>query len=154
MKLAEALVQVKDLKGKVADLNRRIQNDAVFDQVDEGQEVPDTSLLIEELITLTRNLGGLKTRVARTNAQYGLVDKINEMAQLRSLVAQLEGLTNHKQSTTKLRRIDFGEPHVKMQVHATYNVEEVASRVEEMRNRIRKLDLELQRLNWEVDLVD
>lgn len=154
MKIAEALVQAKDIKGKVADLTRRIQADALFEQVEEGQEVPDISLLIEELITLTRNLGNLKSRIARTNAQRGLVDKINEMAQLRSLVAQLDSLSNNKQSTTKLRRIDFGEPHVKMNFVATYNVEEVSNCLEEMRSRIRALDLELQRLNWEVDLVD
>jgi len=154
MKIAEALVQVKDLKGKVAELTRRIQTDALFEQLDEGQEVPDISLLIEELVTLTRNLGNLKTRIARTNAQRGLVDKINEMAQLRSLVAQLDSLTNNKQSATKLRRIDYGEPHVKMTIVATYNVDEVSSSLDEMRSRIRALDLELQRLNWEVDLVD
>lgn len=154
MKLAEALVQVKDLKGKVAELNRKIQNDALFEQVDKGQAIPDISLLIDELVRLARNLGELKTRVARTNAQHGLVDKINEMAQLRSLVAQLEGLSEQKQSRTQLRRIDYGEPHVKVQVHATYNVDELASQVVDMRSRIRKLDLELQRLNWEVDLVD
>ena len=82
------------------------------------------------------------------------VDKIHEMEQLRSLVSQLEGLAHQKQSTVSLRGGGYDGSPVKIEMVATYNVENLSVKLDDIRKRLRELDLALQRMNWEVSLVD
>lgn len=154
MKLAEALVRIKDLKGKVAELSRVLQTDMFFEKIDDMQEVPSTEGVLVELEKVTETLADLKTRIAKTNAQHGLVDKINEMEQLRSLISQLDMLARQKQRVVNLRRVDYEGPAIQIATLATYDVAALAEKVQSFRSRVRELDLELQRLNWEVDLVE
>lgn len=150
MKIAEALVSIKDLKGKVAELQRNIQSDSTFEKLDENTAVPFIEEDIVELLRLTKELGELKSRVAVTNATHGITRKINEMEQLRSNISQLEGLTRVKQSHTRLQRyLDRAD---KVEVVATFDVESMKNKVEAMRKRVRELDLELQKLNWQIDV--
>lgn len=154
MKIAEALVKVKDLKGKVAELTRQIVTDSRFEQVEEGSEIPSVEPLIVDLLEVTEALSVLKTRITMTNATFGLTAKINEMERLRSLVSSLESLANHKQKIVQLRTIGYSDATAKLPTYATYDVEHLKVSLTEHRTRIRELDLELQRRNWEVDLVD
>lgn len=154
MKIAEALVQIKDLKGKVGELGRNFQMDALFEQVEELQEVPSSEEKIEEYLRLSQELGKLKARVAVTNAKHGLTYKITEMEQLRGTIAQLEVLARHKQETVRLSRAMYGEQQSKIRVVATFNVEALAEKLTAARKRLRELDLELQKTNWQVDLVE
>ncbi|KKM62750.1 hypothetical protein LCGC14_1518470 [marine sediment metagenome] len=154
MKLAEALVRIKDLKGKSAELQRVTYEDATFDIVDEDIEVPSIEESLTTLVTVSRETASLKSRIARTNATHGLTDKLHEMEHLRSLVSKLEPLTRNKQIVVNLRHINYNDTATKIPTHATYDVEAWTKKLNEYRDKIRQIDLDLQRLNWEVDLVD
>lgn len=154
MKLAEALVRVKDLKGKFAELQQVVYSDATFEVVDPDMEIPSIEDQLNELVSVSEEIASMKSRITRTNAERGLSIKIHTMEHLRSCVSKLEDLTRHKQIRVNLRSIDYNSPAIKLATHATYNVAKWTETVNGYRARIRELDLELQRLNWEVDLVD
>jgi len=154
MKIAEALTQIKDLKGKVAKLTRHASYNGAFEVLDESQEVPSIEETLVELEDSATALSNLKTRVTKTNAANGLTDKINEMERLRSLVSNLDNLTLTKQDTVSLRHISYDQPPAPVHTFATYDVEALTNKVDTFRARIREIDLELQRRNWEVDLAN
>jgi len=152
MKIAEALVHIKDMKGKLAELNREIMEEQTFEQVDASMEIPSVEQQLKDFVSLTKELASFKTRITKTNSKHGLTDKIHKMEALRSMVSRLEQLCRNKQVTVTLRRIDYEGPAVSISTHATYNVEQLTKEVNGARDQIRVLDLELQRLNWEIDL--
>ena len=151
MKLAEALTKIKDLKGKVASLNLQINSDSTFQKLDELTEVPSVEGLLTELTEVLAELRSLKTKVDTANVKSGLADKIHEMEQLRYAIKTLEGLSRLKQETRSLTRLDYGTPPVPVTTVATFNVANLNSQLEVYRRRVRELDLELQRLNWQID---
>lgn len=154
MKIAEALVRIKDLKGKFAELEKSFYNNTTFDLLDSEMEAPDLTPAIDDIIEVSENISKLKARVALTNVTHGLHNKIHEMEHLRSVVKRLGELTREKQSQVMLRTLNYGEATVKVTTVATYDVEKLIERVQGFRDRIREIDLELQRLNWEIDLVE
>ena len=81
-----------------------------------------------------------------------MLDKINEMESLRSIISRLESLTSNKQDKVELKRVEYDSPPVSIHVLATYNVAGLTSELDAYRKRIRELDLELQQLNWQIDL--
>jgi len=153
MKLAEALIRIKDLKGKAAELNRVVYTDTVFERIDAEEEIPSIEDSLEEFVSVSGEIASLKSRIARTNASNGAADKIHEMESLRSVVSKLEDLSHNKQSRTILKSVTYGDPPVKITTHATYDVEAWTNRLKEFRSRIREIDVALQTLNWEVELV-
>ena len=154
MKIAEALVRMKDVKGKIAETQRTIQMDALFKKVDESQVIPNIEGVILSLGSLAQELSTLKTRVAKTNAKHGLVEKIYEMDKLKYMVSALESHAKSKQETTSLEYVSYGDKPVPLTTYATFDVSELAAKVEGMKTRIREVDMELQKLNWQIDLED
>lgn len=154
MKVAEALAQVKDLKGKISDVQSRIHSNYVFKKVTELQEIPSINDLLDEFERLNNALRKLKTRIAKTNVEAGLSARLHEMEMLRYWVKGVEILENVKQETITLERVDYEGPAQPFTTYATYNVADLAAQLEEARLRIRKLDMELQQLNWSTDLVE
>lgn len=154
MKLAEALVRIKDIKGRINELTREASADSSFEQVEELSEVPSIEPVLEGLRLTIQTLSDLKVRIARTNVEHGLVEKIKEMEMLRSLISTLDPLARQKQKVVQLRRIDYEGPAQAMTTFATYNVATLTEELIVHRQRVRELDLELQRLNWQVELVD
>ena len=154
MKIAEALAQVKDLKGKISDVQTRILTNYVFKKVTELQDIPSITDLLEEFERLNNDLRKLKTRIAKTNVLNDLSSRIHGMEMLRYWVKGLESLENVKQEQITLERVDYEGPAQPFTTYATYNVADLAAQLEEARVRIRKLDMELQQLNWSTDLVE
>jgi len=154
MKIAEALVKIKDLKGKFAELTRVIYSDTTFELLDPKMEVPSIETQLGEMVSVSEEIARIKSCVAATNAKSGLTSKIHTMEHLRSCVSKMEELTHKKQSQIVLRTIDYGQPAMKIETRATYDVTAWTETINGFRTRIRELDLELQHLNWEVDLVE
>ena len=152
MKVAEALAQVKDLKGKISDVQTQIHTNYVFKKVTDLQEVPSINDLLDEFEQLNDALRKLKTRIAKTNVVNGLSTRLHEMEMLRYWVKGLEVLQHVKQETISLERVDYDGPAQPFTTYATFNVADLAAQLEEARLRIRKLDMELQQLNWSTDL--
>lgn len=153
MKIAEALVRIKDLKGRCAELQRIIASDSKFDLIDD-MEVPSIQNEINEFEKLSREISNLKTQITKTNSEHGLTQMIHDMEHFRSCVSKFEPLTRNKQHSVELRTVGFGETAQKIHTHATYDVEVMKDTVDIYRENVRKLDLKLQRLNWEIDLVE
>src|SRR5271157_1113787 len=154
MKIAEALVRIKDIKGKLANIMVDINRDAFYEQIDANAQVPTVEVLIDDFCLITQELANIKTRITKTNTNNGLTLKIYRMEALRSMIKQLENLTKAKQKVVRMQRIDYEGPASMISTFATFNVEELGREVESYREEIRTLDLELQRLNWEIDLED
>lgn len=150
MKLAEALTKVKDLKGKVSELQSQLQLDALFEVVDTSSPVPSLTETISELTQVLESLRQLKTKIDAANVKHGLADKIHEMEQLRYAVKALDELTKHKQEVKRIDR--YSQAQSVILTVATYNVSELTEQVGGMRDRIRQLDLDLQKSNWQVDV--
>jgi len=154
MKIAEALANIKDLKGKFSELQRHISSNAVFDLVDPDMEIPNIEDTLNEIVEVSSAISKLKCRIARTNAASGSINKIHTMEHLRSCISSLEHLTHNQQVSARFHNINYSESSVKLVSHATYNVEQCTEKLNLFRKQLRELDLELQRLNWEVDLVE
>ena len=154
MKIAEGLARVKDLKGLISGTLEDLRGEMTVQVLDEAEDVPQNDVKIESLTALSGELSALKDRIARTNARHGLSAKIHEMESCKYLVKALDPLSKQKQSTTTLYRAGFGEPADKVKVVATYKVDEVSDQVLGLRKKIRDLDMELQKLNWQLDLED
>ena len=154
MKIAEGLMKIKDLKGKAAELQRSALSETLYDVLDEDEPTPSIEETLSDLVAVTNELSSLKTRIAKTNAAHGLTDKIHEMEQLRGLVSGLDGLARHKQTQVTMKSFSYDSAATKVRTVATYDVAAWTDRVNGYRDRIRELDADLQRSNWEIDLVD
>lgn len=154
MKIAQALSQIKDLKGKVNTLSSRIVSGRTFRRLVESQEVPSIEPLLDEYVRLNKELRTLKSRLVKTNVKHGLHKKIHEMEMLRSIVSSLNHLTEVEQERIDLERIDYDGPAQTLTTYATFSVSEMAAGLDENRARIRELDMELQQANWVIDLED
>ena len=139
MKIAEALIRIKDMKGKLSELDRKIKTDQTFEQIDSSMAMPNIKEFIIELVDLSNELACVKTNITKTNSKHGLTDKINEMETLRSVISRLEGLTYTKQDRVELKRVDYDSPPVPVHILATYNVEGLASELDAYKARIREL---------------
>lgn len=154
MKIAEALIHIKDIKGKLSTLQEEIHSDSSFELLNENDTIPSIEDKISLLQHLSVELASFKTRITKTNAKNGLTDKINKMEALRSIQAQLNGLTRNKQKTTVMRHIDYNDPAMPVTVFSTFNVSNLSKNLDLIQEEIRNLDLELQKLNWTIDIED
>lgn len=154
MKVAEALAQVKDVKGKIRDIQNKISREAYFRKLIDEQEVPSSEELINEFKDFSIVLSTLKDRIAKTNVESGLILKIHEMERLRYVIAALDNFADAKKETITLERIDYDMPAKPFTTYATFDVDVMAAYVEDSRIRLRKLDMEVQQLNWTIDLVE
>jgi len=152
MKLAEALIKIKDIKGKLSEVQRKISTDAMFKKVDDNQEIPCVEKDIGTLYDLSEQLASFKARIAKTNAIRGLAGKIYEMDELKFLISTLEPYSTCKQTRIDLEYVGMGDRPIPIRTYATYDVEKLAKNVQQMRDNLRSIDIELQKLNWEVDL--
>jgi hypothetical protein len=150
MKLAEALTKIKDLKGKVANLQSTLLTDATFQVVEDDQEVPSVENELRELEEVLGELRSLKSKIDVANVINGLVDKIHQMEQLKMTIKSLEPLSRIKQEV-KTRDAYSSTPTI-THTKATFNVESLKNVLDNHRRRVRELDLELQQLNWTVEV--
>lgn len=152
MKLAEALTQIKDLKGKVAALTIEIQTENTFQRIDEEDVAPSIEDKFEELSNTLLAMRELKTRIDQANVEGGLADKIHEMEQLRYHIKALEPISKTKQEQKSLLHSYGDSAATRIITVATFDVAKLNERLNTCRARLRELDLELQRLNWEVEV--
>jgi hypothetical protein len=152
MKIAEALIKIKEVKGKLASLLVDISSEQYYEQLDVNEPIPNVDPLISDYCTISQQLADYKARINKTNIRHGLAQKIYRMEALRSTIKQFEGMTRAKQKTVRLHRVDYEGPATQLVTYTTYNVEELAARIDKARAEIREIDLDLQRQNWQLDL--
>ena len=154
MKLAEALTQQKDLKGKIAKAQTKLHQKLTVLKLTPDVPVPDNDALIKEITELSEKLANLKNRIAASNVKHGLAGKIYQLQEAEFLVTMLEPLTTTEQKTVEFHGGGYGQQQEKVDVHATFDVAKAKELHATQQKRLRELDLELQKQNWLIDLVE
>ncbi len=152
MKLAEALALRADATRRVEQLRSRITGNARYQEGEPPAE--DAAALLVEADEVLVELQSLIRRVNRTNAAtpFGegtLTDAIarRDILRLRhsvltSAADAAAGRGGMRQLRSELRSI------------SALPVAELRSRADDVARDLRALDVEIQRVNWEVDLLD
>ena len=152
MKLAEALLQRKELLTKVNQLGIRMLQDALVQEGDEPAENP--AELLEEQQSAIEELEALITRINKTNMTnkiergITIADAIvkRDMLNLRrNALDQLANQAKITQSRATKSEIKFV---------ATVDVREIRTECDAVSKQIRELDAEIQAANWNVALVE
>lgn len=149
MKIAEALRQIKNLKGKLSRAWALVENNSYFV---EGKEKPefDVKELLPEIERLTNELRNMKLRVQRTNLQVevgkeSLAGAIIRLGDLRGEVAKREQIFRARPDNKFLHEeeVIYGS--------AVPEQEQVKT-IEEVGLRIEQLDNSIQKANWQFDV--
>lgn len=150
MKLAEALVLRADLQKRIAQMRKRLENNAWVQEGDQPAEEPDA--LVKELAALTGQLEVLMTRINLTNARPG-----PDGVTVTSLLARRDCLSNYveamrdflNEASSTPSRATRGE----IRILPTVNIKEYRKKVDELSKELRELDMRIQQLNWTTELI-
>ena len=151
MKLAEALQERADLNRKIAQLNTRVNNNAMAQEGETPLEDPQA--LLRELDGAIARLEALMAAINRTNSQT-MIDGVTltqMIARKDCLNIRLDAYRNlayHASQTTQRAK------GTEIKVLPTVNVAGLQKQVDTMAKELRRLDNRLQETNWQVDLIE
>jgi len=151
MKLAEALVERKNLKDEIQTLRRRLQRVAKVQEGDKPVEDPKT--LLQAIGTKLTDFEGLIIRINRTNMTARLADGrtlMEAIAERDMLLLQRSALEELVEAATATRD-RFSRQEIRYL--PTVDVAQVQGRADQAAKRFRQLDAEIQALNWGTELV-
>ena len=152
MKLAEALLERKELKTKIENLRARAVQNALVQEGDTPAEVPVE--LLREMDAAVEQLGVLIRRINATNNVTRLADGTTvsdaivqrDMLELRRLA--LDVVLNK----AAVRQDRYSRTEIKFV--ATVDVAELRREVDAVAQARRELDTQIQAINWTADLVE
>jgi len=145
MKLAEALMARKDLVAKINKIKELIKNNLVTRK--DFQLPIDMTAQFLQYRELQGELEILNKKIDKTNAQY-LTDKLNELRILDSKIAfYKECNTALMSSETSWRYNDD------ITLQRNYDLNVLNSWLEQCEAMRRKIDREIQKTNWETELI-
>jgi hypothetical protein len=153
MKLAEALMTRADLQRRIEQVRSRIAANARYQEGEEPQE--DAAALVAEVSEALDRVEELVVAVNLTNATVRLADgrtmtaALARRETLRTRHAVLSGAADaaqgqgggYRQMRSELRQI------------SALPVVELRRRADDVARELRELDVEIQRTNWEADLL-
>ncbi len=150
MKLAEALQERADLQKRIAQLSRRLENNARVQQGEKPAEDPVE--LLRELDECIERLEYLIAAINRTNSVT-----ISEGESLSTLIARrdcmrkkISILQNFLQEASDLTARSY---RTEIIVKSTVPVHELRKKVDLLSRDLRTLDLRIQQQNWLSDLI-
>lgn len=151
MKLAEALSLRAEMKTKIGQLALRLNQNAKVQEGEKPAENPYT--LIEELENVSGEMEKLIKNINYTNCMtvengVSLTDMIAEKDVLKKEIAVIR--TFLSRSGEVIDRYSNKE----IKVHSTVDVAELQKKVDSMSKQLRELDMNIQRINWTVDLIE
>lgn len=151
MKLAEALSLRAEMKTKIGQLALRLNQNAKVQEGEKPAENPYT--LIEELESVSGEMEKLIKDINYTNCMtvengVSLTDMIAEKDVLKKKIAVIR--TFLARSGEVIDRYSNKE----IKVHSTVDVAELQKKVDSMSKQLRELDMNIQRINWTVDLIE
>ena len=155
MKLAEALALRSDTTRKVAHLRERIVDNA---RHQEG-EVPaeDAAVLLEELTSTLSELERLMRAINRTNAQaiLGNGTVTDALAHRDVLLLRHSAVNAAADAASGREERGYGRQLRSELVYvAAVPVTELRAIADDLAREIREVDTQIQRTNWEVDLIE
>ncbi len=151
MKLAEALILRADLQKKIEQLRTRLNNNAKVQENDFPSE--DPKALMEELNECISQLTILIKRINRTNS----VSYVNNIS-LSDMIAERDTLTLKASILRNFieiagRKVELYS-NKEIRILSTVDVPSLQKEIDILSKEIRETDMELQKANWNTDLVD
>lgn len=155
MKLAEALAARADTQRRVQQLQRRIANNARYQEGEPPTE--DASVLLAEAVEACAELEELIRRINRTNANTPLgTGTVTDALARRDVLRLRHGLLTTaadaaagKDSQGYGRQLRSELPYI-----SALDVRELREQADQVAREIREVDLAVQRVNWEAELAD
>ncbi|MCM1315692.1 MAG: DIP1984 family protein [Prevotella sp.] len=151
MKLAEALALRAEMKTKIGQLAVRLNQNAKVQEGEKPAENPYT--LIAELDSVSDEMAKLIKNINYTNCitvenGISLTDMIAEKDVLKKKISVMRAFISR--SGEVIDRYSNKE----IKVHSTVDVAELQKKVDTMSKQLRELDVNIQRINWTVDLIE
>ena len=145
MKLAEALNERADLQKKIASIRERLAHNVLVQEGDMPAESPDE--LFKQLDSLIKRFALLVSTINKFNLDVGLT----ELLATRDAAILHHSVLSAVLQTLNHRNERYGRNEIKFV--KTISVAETQDRVDELAKQIRELNNEIQRINWEKDIV-
>jgi len=149
MKLAEALSIRKDLQTRIEQLKVRLNNNLKVQEGDEPVEDPES--ILKEMDKAFSQLQTLIYRINQTNLSVGADGK-----SLTQLIAERDVLSQR----TKILREAFNAAsstsdrysRTEIKTVATLDAKKLGKEADQLSEKLRKLDMQIQAINFSVDL--
>jgi len=149
MKLAEALSIRKDLQTRIEQLKVRLNNNLKVQEGDEPVEDPES--ILKEMDKAFSQLQTLIYRINLTNLSVGADGK-----NLTQLIAERDVLSQR----TKILREAFNAAsstsdrysRTEIKTVATLDAKKLGKEADQLSEKLRKLDMQIQAINFSVDL--
>ena len=150
MKLAEALQARADLNRRIAQLNSRLQNNALTQEGEAPAE--DPAELLQQLDDCLAQLEDLMARINLTNCQTTTPD-----GTLTQLLARRDCLHLRLQCWRALAdaasQTAHRATHSEIKVHSTVEVRALQKQIDAAAARLRQTDAAIQAANWTTELL-
>lgn len=151
MKLAEALALRAEMKTKIGQLAIRLNQNAKVQEGEKPAENPYT--LIKELDSVSDEMARLIKSINYTNCMtvengVSLTDMIAEKDVLK------EKITVMKNFLSNAGAVVNRYSNTEIKIHSTVDVAELQKDVDAMSKHLRELDMNIQRINWTIDLIE
>ena len=151
MKLAEALILRADLQKRIEQLRIRLNNNAKVQENDTPAENPET--LLNELDECVNQLTILIKKINKTNCNSS-----SGNTTLSDLIAERDTLTLKAGILRNFieiagRKVELYS-NKEIKILSTVNVSVLQKNLDELSKKIRETDTELQKANWNIDLIE
>jgi hypothetical protein len=157
MKLAEALIERKAAKDKIARLRERITQNAKVQEGDTPHEDPRE--LLRELDAAQQELRALTVRINATNIQTALAD--DARATLMEAIADRDALALKRAALQQVvgaaavtREHGFAITRSEIKFRATVDVAAMQKEIDALAKEYRELDARIQARNFETELIE
>lgn len=150
MKLAEALIERKELQSRLSRLNQRLQANALVQEGDVPSE--DPKVLIKDVETTIDELTTLVDRINKTNGVVIVDGKtLSEMITKRDFMVKRISIMREflQKASNKIERYSRNE----IMITATVDVKPYQEIVDKLSYEARMLDAKIQYTNWNTELI-
>lgn len=155
MKLGEALAARADAARRVQQLRARIVDNARYQEGESPAE--DASQLLSEVYAALDELESLIRRINRTNSATPLGQgTITDALARRDVLRQRHSMTTAAADAAAGRDQRGMGRYMRSELLmlSALPVAELRTNADELARQLRELDMQIQRSNWEVDLLD
>ena len=148
MKLAEALIERKSLKGRIDQIIQRMKENVVFLEGNTHDE--DFAELEKTYESMLARFESIANRINNTNNktmlndQYTIAEAITKRDCIKSKIAACRAV---KEAVPSSRR------HLSSSYVLTINMKEYQKKIDDLARQFRELDTKIQGLNWNTELL-
>ena len=150
MKLAEALIKRAEYQTRLAQLKKRIVDNA---KVQEGDKPAEDPLeLLKEVEEIAENLVALIQKINKTNinTSFDKGSSITDAIAVRDVLKTRYGIYKDLAQNAIITQSRYTKSEVKFL--STVNVAEIQKKADDLAKEYRELDAQIQGLNWQTEL--